>query len=47
MVLEDESLVKNPEKDKFEHWKFYDINDEVLTENNFEVHSYNVFKQLK
>lgn len=47
MLLEDESLVKNPEKDKYEHWKFYDINDELLVEENFEVHSYNVFKQVK
>ncbi len=47
MFLEDESLVKNPEADKFEDWKFYDINDEILNENNFEVHSYNVLKQVK
>gem|GEM_PF-5515586 len=47
MLLEDESLVKNPEVDKYEHWKFYDINDDLLVEENFEVHSYNVFKQIK
>jgi hypothetical protein len=47
MLLEDESLVKNPEKDKYEHWKFYDINNELLVEENFEVHSFNVFKQVK
>lgn len=47
MLLEDESLVKNPEEDKYEHWKFYDVNNELLVEENFEVHSYNVFKQVK
>ncbi len=46
MFLEDESLLKNIEKDKFEYWKFFDIDDVLLNENNFEVHSFNVYNQI-
>lgn len=47
LTVGNDFIPENPESDKFEHWKFYDVNDLEVNKDKMENHSYTALKKAR